>query len=39
MLNESDKLFLLNLSRTAINEYIINGKIINPPEDTPEYLK
>ena len=39
MLTENDKLFLLKLARTAITEYINNGCIILPPEDTPEYLK
>jgi hypothetical protein len=39
MLNENDKIFLLNLARTAINEYIINDNIISPPKDTPIYLK
>ena len=39
MLNEKDKLFLLNLARNAITDYIVNGNIITPPTDTPDYLE
>ncbi len=39
MLNKDDKTFLLKLARMAIYEYLTNGNIINPPENTIKYLK
>jgi len=37
-LSVSDGRFLVGLARTAINEYLSNRKVIDPPEDTPKHL-
>ena len=37
-LSITDGRFLVSVARTAINEYLSNRRIIDPPEDTPKYL-